>query len=695
MKRSFKIISVILSVMMLASLMSVFSVFADAAELASIAEEVNLRNLGVANYHEGRKAIRVKFSVNPEVPEMESVIEFGGIVRKNEGVINDMVVDTDGNLINPVGQAKYSVFKNQVQTGKVWSLDADALCYTTFLYDLDLADHLNTKYSFIGFAIIEDSDGNREVIYSAAYNNVSYNALVCRAKGHVWDDGVVTVLPTVEENGLITYTCERCGSTKEAPVALPAVNVEAKEPAPIYVGGVQVTPLATAEYTTAEDPTESVFADWKADYTISFDNAIASNQVYLYGQYGSYDNLPLGIDKALAAGEEYKLLENLAAQYSMPNWADVRYSELAAITPFTSGVLSAAGIPDGTTATVKLNLYDDTGRVLTINEFSAVISGSAPAVPEVNVVDNGMGNVVIGGDTYVAVDSLTYATVDEDPAASAYADYYADYVVSFSNAVNNGQVYLYGQYGAYDNTALNVPALAAGQEFRLLTNLAQQYAMPNWGSVKYKEMAAITPFTCGAIVNDPVPAGTTITIKLNLYENADGTGEVITVDERTIAIDLVIPKADVTDLGGGRVEFNDRSYYADARLVYNLVEEDPSASDFSDWYVDYTVSFSESVPADNVYLYGQYGTYGNIPIAVPSLAAGEEIRLLTTLADQYAMPNWGTLKYKEMSAITPFTCGIVSQGTLDGVTVTVNLNLYENADGTGEVITVDSYSVVL
>ena len=80
MKRSTKILSLVLSVLMLASVLSVFGVFADEAELEAIKAEVNLTNMGLASYHEGRHAIRVKFSVSPETPANTSVIEFGGIV---------------------------------------------------------------------------------------------------------------------------------------------------------------------------------------------------------------------------------------------------------------------------------------------------------------------------------------------------------------------------------------------------------------------------------------------------------------------------------------------------------------------------------------------------------------------------------------------------------------------------------------
>ena len=44
------------------------------------------------------------------------------------------------------------------------------------------------------------------------------------ALGHMWDDGVVTVAPSAGAEGVMTYTCMRCGETYEE--AIPALPGE-------------------------------------------------------------------------------------------------------------------------------------------------------------------------------------------------------------------------------------------------------------------------------------------------------------------------------------------------------------------------------------------------------------------------------------------------------------------------------------
>ena len=39
------------------------------------------------------------------------------------------------------------------------------------------------------------------------------------ALGHTWNDGVVTTAPTTEEEGVMTYTCTRCGATRKEAIA--------------------------------------------------------------------------------------------------------------------------------------------------------------------------------------------------------------------------------------------------------------------------------------------------------------------------------------------------------------------------------------------------------------------------------------------------------------------------------------------
>lgn len=206
----------LLSIAIIVLLSTLFAVSSFATEIEEAAADLDLQSMKLAGYHEERKAIRVKFSFDEDYAFDSRVVEIGGLVRKDGENAPDLVINTDGSLGSSRGIAKIVVFENGVQVGNVFEVtDEGRVVYTTYLYNLltETRNNLNTEYSFIGYAILKDSLGNREVVYTSAYNRVSYNKLVCRALGHIWDEGAVTVQPTKTSEGVRTFTCERCGGT--------------------------------------------------------------------------------------------------------------------------------------------------------------------------------------------------------------------------------------------------------------------------------------------------------------------------------------------------------------------------------------------------------------------------------------------------------------------------------------------------
>ena len=67
--------------------------------------------------------------------------------------------------------------------------------------------------------------------YEYTHSVTGLSARVIRAAlGHVWDDGVVTRRPTSAVDGIMTYTCERCGETRTE--SIPFVSTNPTLPAP-------------------------------------------------------------------------------------------------------------------------------------------------------------------------------------------------------------------------------------------------------------------------------------------------------------------------------------------------------------------------------------------------------------------------------------------------------------------------------
>ena len=231
MTKKLTLVSLIVTLALVLTAIFSVTVFADAAELEQAAADIDIRSLGLASYHEERSAIRVKFDIAEAYALDTRIVEIGGVVRKDSSTSDPLEVDEDGNLLASYGQSKIVVFRDGVQVGNVLDAEDGRIVFTIYLYNLktETKDNLNSKYSFIGYTIVEDSQGNRMITYTGQYSGVSYNKLVCLNTGHVWDEGVTTLEPTTSSEGTKLYTCERCGDTYTE--AIPALRDVAFAPA--------------------------------------------------------------------------------------------------------------------------------------------------------------------------------------------------------------------------------------------------------------------------------------------------------------------------------------------------------------------------------------------------------------------------------------------------------------------------------
>ena len=113
---------------------------------------------------------------------------------------------------------------------------------------------------------------------------------------------------------------------------------------------------------------EDKYADWNADYVISFDRDIAAGDVYLAGQYDAWSDEWVGFSnpEAIAAGEEIRLVESSQGAY-------VTYDECCNIVKEFNG--GAASDVSGLTMTVELRLFErvngvETGEYVTAGTYT-------------------------------------------------------------------------------------------------------------------------------------------------------------------------------------------------------------------------------------------------------------------------------------------------------------------------------------
>jgi len=263
----------------------------------------------------------------------------------------------------------------------------------------------------------------------------------------------------------------------------------------------------------ANDDGSAKYDSYLADFVISFDKDIESGDVKLGGAYDAYENGEWQIFDcpALAAGQEYKLLaEGVSALLGRD--VSMTYEEIRTIVQeFRCGV---AGVDAaGATMTVKLNLYDPaTGEATEIVSGTKEYTFEDDTLPTINVEQ-----IAPPEDLDLAFEY----TVDED-GSPKYDDYLADFVISFDQDIAEGQVQLGGAYDAYDDgnwQIFDCPALAAGQEYRLLKD-GVSALLGRDVSMTYAEIRDyVQSFRCG--IAGLEESGVTVTVKLNLYEAVD------------------------------------------------------------------------------------------------------------------------------------------------------------------------------
>ena len=130
----------------------------------------------------------------------------------------------------------------------------------------------------------------------------------------------------------------------------------------------------------------------------------------------------------------------------------------------------------------------------------------------------------------VTLDTAYTMTTTENAPEAKYADWNADFVISFDQDVAAGAVTLAGSYAAWNNgtweSFQNPDAIAAGEELRLLEGSRGAY-------ITYNEICEnVIDFSCGAASD---VAGLTMTVELRLFERVNGveTGNYVTAGTYT------------------------------------------------------------------------------------------------------------------------------------------------------------------
>ncbi|MBR0413084.1 MAG: hypothetical protein IJI47_05920, partial [Eubacterium sp.] len=267
---------------------------------------------------------------------------------------------------------------------------------------------------------------------------------------------------------------------------------------------------------------------------------------------------------------------------------------------------------------------------------------------------------------------VVYQFVANNDGNDKYRSYNADFVVSFDKAVPQGAVKLYGQYGAYPITECPITKdLAANEEYRLLKDSMQM-------DMTYQQILdLVQTFYCGAKYT-AAAAGATMTIKLAIYETAvdpqtglpEETGtEVEIEDAEQTDTAPALPQATVTDI----TNTEENELGLDAAYKF---EAPAGETIYDDEYCDFIIRFDQDVTSDDIELWGKYGAYDWTNLASEAsgdaytFEAGKDYYLLRDVI------KW-PMTYAQIRQIGTFYCGVNSYYGANGVTMDVELALYE------------------
>ena len=288
---------------------------------------------------------------------------------------------------------------------------------------------------------------------------------------------------------------------------------------------------------TAEEAANSPYAKYVADFTIFFDQDIEAGDVILTGAYQAYTNVHpytwVNIElPAMQAGEKLNLLETFLKDAGYDT--GITYED--ACTTIREFYCAAKGLnASGAKINVALNLYEsvqdpETGAYSIKEGAEPIVVESAEytfdddTLPQATITEVNYATLP-GTKTQETVDvAYKYEAVDtaEEAANSKYANYVADFTISFDRDIEAGDVILTGAYQAYTNANpytwvdIEVPAMQAGEKLNLLENVLKSQGYDT--GITYADACSlIREFYCAAKGLDAV--GTTVNVALNVYES--------------------------------------------------------------------------------------------------------------------------------------------------------------------------------
>ncbi len=265
------------------------------------------------------------------------------------------------------------------------------------------------------------------------------------------------------------------------------------------------------------------YDDYQADYIVRFNRDVTSDELELWGQYGSHPWTNLASEASggsvtYAADTDYYLLKDII------KW-QITYEQAVAIGTFYCGVKDN-NAEAGTKMTVKLAIYDDTAATVEPIQIGDteeyVVPAAEKVLPTATVTD-----ITDTAENTEGLDAAFKFVANNDGVG--YDDYQADYIVRFNREVTSDELELWGQYGSHPWTNLASEASGGSVTYAADTDYYLLKDIIKW-QITYEQAVAIGTFYCGVKDNN-AEAGTKMTVKLAIYDDTAATVEPIQIGD--------------------------------------------------------------------------------------------------------------------------------------------------------------------
>jgi hypothetical protein len=484
------------------------------------------------------------------------------------------------------------------------------------------------------------------------------------------------------------------------------------------VTGNSVRADAGLRLSTDDTPADVIGKDyrfWTVDILVSFDRDVNGNDVYFFGDYGTYewvgDKLAVvpAFDGTISAGTEIALIGDWISSVIGQNVL-VTYDEIVKLVQSMETAVSVPNAEDGLKLTAKLVMTDnESGESYTVSVLDYTFDKYLPEA-NINTVladtvgedNDGFLTGYYSGDNIGADAALSYSSKETyaDVEGKKCLDFAVDFEVSFDRDVNGSDVYLFGNYGPYgwigDKLSV-VPAyngtIAANTPIGIVTDLVGP-SMNRTLIISYRNILTEVGEMKTAIHVENPEEGLTVTVNLVMTDLATGDRHTVSTYEYTyITPELPKPKK-VSQISNknfgtnGSMVFEGETVKADAVVRY--VSNDTAASiadkDYKDWDVDFLISFNRAVDGSKVFLFGKYGAYdwtgGRLSNGM--IESGKKIAVMKSWRGE-------TIPYSAVVELNTFFCAIDVVNPPSGLMVTLQLVITNPETGTRYVVNTFTY----